>query len=71
MAQAAVQQPRDQTLPAVLTRQQVADFLQVRPRQVERLGVPCLNLGRKTKRYVREAVLAWLEAQRRLHERAA
>jgi len=71
VAQAAGQQPRDQTLPAVLTRQQVADFLQVRPRQVERLGVPCLNLGKKTKRYVREDVLAWLEAQRRLHKRAA
>jgi len=71
VAQAVVQQPRDQTLRAVLTRQQVADFLQVRPRQVERLGVPCLDLGRKTKRYVREDVLAWLEAQRRLHERAA
>jgi hypothetical protein len=70
VAQAAVQQPRDQTLPAVLTRQQVADFLQVQRRQVERLGVPCLNLGRKTKRYVREDVLAWLEAQRRRSQAA-
>ncbi len=57
---------RDHALRDVLTRQQVAEWLQVRPRQVERLGVPCLNLGRKTKRYRREDVLAWLEAQRRL-----
>ncbi len=71
VAQVAVQQPRDQMLPAVMTRQQVGDFLQVRPRQVERLGVPCLNLGRKTKRYTREDVLAWLETQPRLHGRAA
>ena len=71
MAQAGGQQSGDQSLRAVLTRQQVAEFLQVRPRQVERLGVPCLDLGRKTKRYVREDVLAWLEAQRRLHGRAA
>ncbi len=67
----ALQQERDRALRDVMTRQQVADFLQVRPRQVERLGVPCLDLGRKTKRYVREDVLAWLEAQRRLHGRAA
>lgn len=48
----------------VLTRDEVAAWLQVRPRQLERLGVPCLALGRKTLRYLRADVLAWLEAQR-------
>jgi hypothetical protein len=71
VAGTAVQQGRDQSLRAVMTREQVAEFLQVRPRQVERLGVPCLDLGHKTKRYVREDVLAWLEAHPRLHGRAA
>jgi hypothetical protein len=60
-----MQLARDRALREILTRQQVAELLQVRPRQVERLGVPCLDLGRKTKRYMREEVLAWLEAQSR------
>jgi len=50
---------------AVLTRAEVAAWLKVQPRQVERLGVPCVDLGRKTKRYLRRDVLAWLEAHRR------
>ena len=48
----------------ILTREDVAAWLKVEPRQVERLGVPCLLLGRKTLRYLRSDVLAWLEAQR-------
>ena len=49
---------------AILTRQEVAIWLKVRPRQVERLGIPCLDLGRKTKRYMARDVFAWLEARR-------
>ena len=67
----ARQQRRDQPLDAVLTREQVAEWLQVRPRQLDRLGVPCLDLGHKTKRYLAEDVQAWLEAQRRRYGRAA
>lgn len=48
----------------ILTRDEVAVWLKVEPRQVERLAVPCLRLGRKTLRYLRSDVLAWLEAQR-------
>jgi hypothetical protein len=66
-----VQPRRDQSLRAVLTREQVAEFLQVRPRQVERLGVPCLVFGHKTKRYLAADVQAWLEAQPRIHGLAA
>jgi hypothetical protein len=47
-----------------MTREQVAAWLQVRPRQVERLGVPCLDLGRKTKRYFAREVLAWIQERR-------
>lgn len=50
---------------SILTRAEVAAWLKVKPRQVERLGVPHLDLGRKTKRYVARDVLAWLEAKRR------
>ena len=50
---------------AILTRAEVAAWLKVKPRQVERLGVPCLDLGRKTKRYLAKAVLTWLEEKRR------
>ncbi|MBA3340451.1 MAG: helix-turn-helix domain-containing protein [Gemmatimonadaceae bacterium] len=49
----------------LLTSDQVAFWLQVKPRQVERLGVPCVDLGRKTKRYSRDDVLAWLQKQRK------
>jgi hypothetical protein len=48
----------------VLTQQEAATLLKVAPRQLIRLGVPRLDLGRKTKRYLRKDVLAWLEAQR-------
>ena len=48
----------------ILTRDEVAAWLKVEPRQVERLDVPCLRLGRKTLRYLRADVLTWLEAQR-------
>ncbi len=50
----------------ILTRDEVAHWLKVKPRQVERLRIPCLDLGRKTKRYARRDVVAWLEAQRGL-----
>jgi len=49
---------------AVLTRTEAAELLRLRPRQLDRLGVPCLNLGHRTKRYVRADVVAWLDKQR-------
>ncbi|HTR19796.1 MAG TPA: hypothetical protein VMH88_02990 [Gemmatimonadales bacterium] len=49
---------------SILTRQEVAAWLKIKPRQVERLGVPCIDLGRKTKRYLAKDVLAWLDARR-------
>ena len=58
-------------LSRVLTRQQVAALLQVRPRQLDRLGVPCLDFGHKTKRYLATDVDAWLASQRRDNRRAA
>jgi len=48
----------------ILDLREVADWLKVKPRQVVRLGVPQLDLGRKTKRYFAKDVLAWLEAKR-------
>lgn len=47
----------------ILTRDEVARWLKVKPRQIDRLGVPCIPLGRKTLRYRRCDVLAWLVAQ--------
>lgn len=61
----AVPQSRDE----VLTRQEVAAWLKVRPRELDRLGVPCLDLGHKTKRYVKEDVVAWLDDQRQASQR--
>ena len=48
----------------IMTRAEVAAWLKVKPRQVERLGVPVLDLGRKTKRYLAQDVQAWLEKRR-------
>jgi hypothetical protein len=48
----------------ILTLQEVAAWLKIKPRQVLRLGVPCLDLGRKTKRFLVSDVLAWLERRR-------
>src|SRR5438046_10634370 len=48
----------------ILTRAEVAAWLKIKPRQVERLGIPCLDLGRKTKRYLNKDVVAWLQAKR-------
>ena len=47
--------------PEVLTLQQVSQLLQIEPRQVVRFGVPCVRLGHKTLRFMRDAVLAWLK----------
>ena len=48
----------------IMTRAEVAAFLRIKPRQVERLGVPCLSIGERTKRYLRSDVMAWMKAKR-------
>jgi hypothetical protein len=53
--------PEALTSKPVLTTQEVAALLQIQPRQVQRLGVPQLKLGHKTRRYSLRVVLAWLE----------
>src|SRR5438309_1825137 len=63
----ALEEQRNRAVPAasdILTRDEVAAWLKVKPRQVERLRVPCLDLGVKTKRYLRSDVEAWLQAKR-------
>ena len=45
----------------LLTRDEVAEWLGISPQQVTRLGIPCIDLGHKTKRYLVRDVLAWLE----------
>lgn len=51
---------------AILTAADVAAWLKITPRQVQRLGVPCVRLGPRTPRYLARDVLAWLEAQRQV-----
>lgn len=45
----------------VLTLEQVADWLQIKPREVVRLGVPCARLGHRTLRFVKAEVVKWLQ----------
>lgn len=49
----------------VLTPEQVADWLQIKKRQLERFKIPCIHLGNKTRRYLRSDVLDWLKKQRK------
>ena len=58
-------------LSRVLTPQEAAEWLKVPPRQLGLLGVPCLDLGHKTKRYLVRDVEAWLEERRQVRRRAA
>ncbi len=55
----------DMSPETLLTRDEVADWLKVRPRQLDKLGVPCIHLGHKTHRYLVRDLLAWLEQHRR------
>ena len=55
----------ERSLSEIMTRNEVAAWLKIRPRQIDRLGIPCMELGHKTKRYVVKDVAAWLENQRR------
>jgi hypothetical protein len=50
---------------ALLTAAEVGDWLKVSTRQVQRLGIPWIDLGRKTRRYQVKDVVAWLETRRR------
>ena len=49
---------------AILTAREVAALLKIKPRQVERLGIACLDLGHKTKRYFARDVFTFLENKR-------
>ncbi len=66
----AERQSREE-LSRVLTPQEAAEWLKVRPCQLGVLGVPHLDWGHKTKRYLARDVEAWLEEQRQVHRRAA
>jgi hypothetical protein len=51
---------------AIMTRDEVAAWLKMRPRQAGRLGLPHVDLGRRTKRYLTTDVLAWLHTKRKV-----
>ena len=46
-----------------LTQAEVAAWLKVKPRQIERLGVPGVRLGHRTLRYRRSDVERWVAAR--------
>ena len=51
---------------ALLTPRQLAAWLQVSERQVERLeGIPWVRMGKRGRRALVRSVLAWLETQAR------
>ena len=49
----------------VLTLREVAAWLKIQPRQVLRLGIPYLDLGHKTKRFLLKDVKLWLEDRKK------
>lgn len=46
---------------ALLTPEQLCTWLQISPRQLHRLDLPCIRLGRRTVRYSVEQVLDHLK----------
>jgi hypothetical protein len=50
---------------AVLTTDDVAAWLQIKPRAVQRLGIPAIKMGHKTVRYRAATVLKWLDSKQR------
>ncbi len=55
----------DLTPNTLLKTDEVAEWLKINRRQVQRLGIPWIDLGRKTPRYQVRDVLAWLDTRRR------
>jgi hypothetical protein len=55
---------------AILTAAEVAAWLKITPRQVQRVGIPCVRVGLRTPRYLGRDLLAWLETQRRVQSSA-
>ena len=53
----------------VLTLQEVAEWLKITPRQIQRLGIPYFNLGDRPRRYLAQDVREWL-ARRRENRRS-
>jgi predicted DNA-binding transcriptional regulator AlpA len=51
-------------LEPLLTAEQVAAILGVRPKRVYELGIPCVHLSARSLRYRRSDVVCWIEGRR-------
>jgi len=51
-------------LEPLLTAEQVAAILGVRPKRVYELGIPCVHLSVRSLRYQRADVVSWIEGRR-------
>lgn len=60
----AMSEPKAYPDSAILTARQVAEWIGVSMRKFERMDVPCIYLGTKTRRYLAKDVIRWLEARR-------
>ena len=49
---------------AVLKPAQVMEWLQIGPKVFDLLDIPCIRLGKKTRRYLAKHVLEFMDAQR-------
>jgi len=50
----------------ILTLAQVAEWLQISPREVTRYKIPAFRLGKKTSRFRKADVEAWLLTKRKV-----
>ncbi len=57
----APERPDIEPVKAVLTREEVAQLLQVSVKTVDRLPIPSVLLGPRTRRYLARDVIAFLE----------
>jgi excisionase family DNA binding protein len=58
------EQPKSYPPETILTAAEVAEWLGVSKRTFERMAMPCVLLGGRTRRYLAKDVWAWLERRR-------
>jgi len=61
VSQAVVERPPVPPRDAILTTEQLAEWLQISPEQVRRLGLPAIAVGKRKWRYLMSQVLDELE----------
>ena len=63
MSEQEKRQPKDYSPGTILTREEVAEWLDVDPKTVRNLGIKTVRIGHSTVRYLAKHVLEYMEAK--------